>query len=87
MKVGLPLMKNTHTLLAKSLLVPIGLTAAASAVDAGIHKKKLGSGAPGSRTVTWIISNKKMSDIRKIAKFLKDSDLLIKGITQTIKVK
>lgn len=50
-------------------------------------KKMLGSGAPGSRTVTRIISNEKMRDISKIVKSLKDSDLSIKGITQTIKVK
>ena len=30
--------------LAKSVLIPAGLTAAASAADAGIHKKILGSG-------------------------------------------
>ena len=30
--------------LAKSVLIPLGLTAAASAADAGIHKKILGSG-------------------------------------------
>ena len=43
MKVGLPLMKNVLKLkelpLAKRVLIPIGLTAAASATDAGIHKK------------------------------------------------
>ena len=41
MEVGLPLMKNVFTLLAKSVLIPLGLTAAVSAVDAGIHKKSL----------------------------------------------
>ena len=39
LKTGLPLMKNVITPLAKSLLIPLGLTAAASAADAGIHKK------------------------------------------------
>ena len=34
--------------LAKSVLIPLGLTAAASAADAGIHKKMLGSGNPSS---------------------------------------
>ena len=38
-KTGLPLMKNVIQLLAKSVLIPLGLTAAASAADAGIHKK------------------------------------------------
>ena len=36
-KVGLPLMKNVLTLLAKSVLIPITLTAAASTANAGIH--------------------------------------------------
>ena len=36
---GLPLMKSVIKPLAKSVLVPLGLTAAASAADAGMHKK------------------------------------------------
>ena len=39
LKTGLPLVKNVITPLAKSVLIPLGLTAAASAADAGIHKK------------------------------------------------
>ena len=39
LKTGLPLMKNVIKPLAKSVLIPLGLTAAASAADAGIHKK------------------------------------------------
>ena len=42
-KTGLPLMKSVIKPLAKSVLIPLGLTAAASAADAGIHKKILGS--------------------------------------------
>ena len=41
LKTGLPLMKNVINPLAKSVLIPLGLTAAASAADAGIHKKIL----------------------------------------------
>ena len=44
LKTGLPLMKSVIKPLAKSVLIPLGLTAAASAADAGIHKKILGSG-------------------------------------------
>ena len=44
LKTGLPLMKSVITPLAKSVLIPLGLTAAASAADAGMHKKILGSG-------------------------------------------
>ena len=36
---GLPLLKNMIKPLAKSVLIPLGLTEAASATDAGIHKK------------------------------------------------
>ena len=39
LRTGLPLIKNGIKRLAKSVLIPLGLTAAASAADAGIHKK------------------------------------------------
>ena len=39
LKTGLPLMKSVIKPLAKSVLIPLGLTAAADAADAGIHKK------------------------------------------------
>ena len=39
LKTGLPLIKNVIKQLAKSVLIPLGLPAAASAVGAGIHKK------------------------------------------------
>ena len=41
LKTGLPLIENVIKTLAKSVLIPLGLTAAASASDAGIHKKIL----------------------------------------------
>ena len=39
LKTVFPLMKSVITPLAKSVLIPLGLTAGASAADAGIHKK------------------------------------------------
>ena len=39
LKTGLPLMKSVIQPLAKVVLIPLGLTAAASVADAGIHKK------------------------------------------------
>ena len=42
MKVGLPLMKNVQTLSTTSVLVPLGLTPATSALNAGNHEKILG---------------------------------------------
>ena len=41
LKTGLPLIKNVNKPLAKCVLITLGLTAAASAADAGIHKKNL----------------------------------------------
>ena len=52
--------------LAKNVLIPLGLTAAALAADAGIHTKILRSG----HNATLIISNDEMKDIFKIAKSL-----------------
>ena len=80
LKTGLPLMKNVIKPLGKSLLIPFGLTAAASAADAGIHKKILGSG-----TTTLTISNGEMEDI-KIVKSLEDPSLLLKGVSETIQI-
>ena len=73
MKVAVPLRKN--------VLAPLGITAAASAIDAGIQKK-----IHSSRT-TLIISNKEMNDIMEIVPALEDSNTLFKGITETIKNK
>ena len=44
LRTGLPLMKSVIKTLDKSVLVPLGLTAAAASADAGMHKKILGSG-------------------------------------------
>ena len=65
LKTGLPLMKSVIKPLAKSVLIPLGLMAAASAAaDAGIHKKILGSGH--NNNTTLITSNDEMDDILKI---------------------
>ena len=76
LKTGLPLIKNVIKPLAKRVLFPLGLTAAASTVDAGIHKNILGSG-----TTTLIISNDEMESIIEIIKSLEDSGLLLKGVS------
>ena len=41
LKTGVSLISNVIKPLAKSVLIPLGLTAAASAADAGIHKKNI----------------------------------------------
>ena len=71
MKVVVPLAKN--------ILVPLGVKAAASAIDAGIQKKIHGSG-----TTTLIISNEKINGIMKIVQALEDSNILLKGVTKTV---
>ena len=81
LKTGLPLIKNVIKPLAKSVLILLGLTAAASAADAGIHKKILGS---GHNNTTLIISNDEMDDILKIVKSLENSGVLLKGVRETI---
>ena len=70
------LIKNVIKPLAKSVLISLGLTAAESAADAGIHKKVLGSGH--NNNTTLIISNNEIQDIIKIVKSLEDSGLLLK---------
>ena len=77
LRTGLPLMKSVIKPLAKSVLVPLGLTAAASAADAGIHKKIFRSG----HNTTLIISNDEMEDILKIVKSYEDSGVLLKGVS------
>ena len=72
LKVAVPLAKN--------ILASLGITAAASAIDAEIQKKKYGSG-----TLTLIISNEEMNEIMKIVQALEDSNILLKGVTETIK--
>ena len=73
------MIKNVIIPLAKSVLIPLGLTAAASAVDVGIDKKILGSG-----NTTLIISNKDIDDLIIIIKSLEDSGLLLKGVTESV---
>ena len=83
LKTRLPLIGNILEPLGKSVLIPLGLTAAAAAAaatNAAIHKKIFGSG-----NITLIISNKEMNDIMKIIKSFEEPGLLIKGVSETIK--
>ena len=82
LRTGLPLIKSVIKPVAKSILVPLGLTAAASAADAGIHKKILGS--DNNNNTISIISNDEMGDILKIVKSPEDSGVLLKGVSETI---
>ena len=79
LKTGLPLIRNVLEPLAKSVLVPLGLTASTSATDAAVYMKMFGSG-----TTILIISNEVMNDVMKIIESLEESGLLIKGLRETI---
>ena len=80
LKTGLPLIGNVLKPLGKSILIPLGLTAAASPTDAAIRKKIYRSG-----TTTLIISNEEMEDIMKIVRCFEDSGLSIKVGREAIK--
>ena len=80
LKTRLRLIKNVIKPLAKRVLIPLGLTAATDATDAGIHKKSLDlvlviSSSSASHNTTLIISNDKTKDLIEIVKSLKDSGL------------
>ena len=74
-------MKNQLKPLAKSVLIPLGLTASASATDVAIHKKMFKSCMP-----TLIISNEEMNGIMKIVKSLEESGL-VKALVKQLKMK
>ena len=80
-KLAGPLMKVAAPL-AKNILTPVGILAAASAIDAEVEKKIHGSG-----DTTLIVSNDELYDIMKIVQALEDSNILLKGVTKTIKNK
>ena len=69
MKVVVPLAKN--------ILALLGITAAASSIDAGIQKRIHGLGA-----TILIMSNEEMNDIMKTV--LEDSNILLKTVTQKV---
>ena len=78
-KLACLLMKGVIPL-AKDVLAPLRIATAASAIDAGIQKK-----IHGSEITTLIISNEEMNDVTKIVQALDDSNILLKGVTKTIK--
>ena len=79
-------MKNVLKPLAKRILIPLGLAAAASAADAIIHKNILRSGLRPAMLVWQVldlanqiilkIPDKEMDDIMKIVKSCQESGLL-----------
>ena len=76
LKSGLPLLKYVIKPLGM-----LGVTAAASATDAAINKKILGSG----NHTTLIISDDDLNDLLKLIKSLEKNGMLLDGITETVK--
>ena len=74
MTARLPLMTSVLTLLAKSVLILLGLSF-----------RNFYHLAYGLGTTALIISNEEMKDTMKILKSFEESGLLIKGIIETIK--
>ena len=72
-------MKNVLKLLAKNLLMLLGLTAAASATGTGIQNKMF-----ESDMTMLLISNEELNDIIKIVKYLKEFYFLINDVSETI---
>ena len=76
--------------LGKSALIPLRLTAAASAADSLIHKTISGPGYRSSSSASHnnntilMISNDEMKDIIETVKSLEDSGLLQEGVSETI---
>ena len=67
------------TPLAKSISVPLGWMAEASATDVAIQKINF-----RFRMATLIFSSEELDDLMKIVKCLKDTGLLIKSVSETV---
>ena len=83
-------MKNAPKPLAKSVLIPLRLTAPASATDAAILKNIFGSVTRPldlEKQTKLINCNEKINEIMKILKSLEKFSLWIKGVSETIKNK
>ena len=68
-----PLINDAVPLAKKNFVAPLGITAAATTIDAAIQKK-----IHGSEPTTLIISNKEMNDIMKIVQAFEESNILLK---------
>ena len=82
LKIWLPLVINVIKSLAKSVLIPLGLTEAGSAADSEIYQTIL-----EYRTTILIISNDEMEDLVKLVKFFEGSSWLLKGASKAVQNK
>ena len=82
MTAGLSLMRSILTPLAKSVLLPVGLTTLVSTKESVAQTK-----ISRSSMKALIISSEEMEYIMKFVKSLKKLGLLIEGVNKTIKMK
>ena len=80
MKVGLTLMKNLLTSLAKNVSIPVELTTAASVTNTAVKKENY-----ELWITAMIMSNKELKDTIKITKFFQECDLLWTGANKNLK--
>ena len=76
----MPFIKSVLKQLAKSVLILLGLTAAAAVTDVAIHKKNVGFG-----NTKLTNSNENMNDIMKIVKLFEESGLSTKSFGEAIR--
>ena len=79
----LPKLVKPALSIGKNILAPLGLSAAMSDADAGIQRKTHGYGSKSGTTVKF--SNDEINDMINISKALENSDVLMKGVTETFK--
>ena len=82
LKTGLPLKKNVLKPLAKSVLIPLGLTASVSLTDVGFQNNIFGFGmrtSDSAKQTILVILIEEMDGIIKIIKSFGDAELLVKS--------
>ena len=72
LKTGFPLMNDVIKPLPKSVLIPLGITAAAAAAAAAAANARIHKVILESRTTALITSNNQMENIMKVVKSLED---------------
>ena len=79
----LPKLIKPATSILKNVAAPLGLSAAMSGTDGAIQRKMHGYGSKSGTTVKF--SNAEINDMVNVVKALEDSDVLMKGSTETLK--
>ena len=79
----IPKLIKPATSILKNVAAPLGLSAAMSGTDGAIQRKMHGYGSKSGTTVKF--SNEEINDMVNVVKALEDSEVLMKGSTETLK--